>query len=497
MRTVVKQAEGHKVKADIVVGFCFQETVQEDVRSYQPHFPEVALIAEDAGFTGKLKQVAATYLAEGNAKQFLCVGLGKREGFRIDALRKAAAAAARFAVSYQYQRLAIIAPNLTGDFSWPEIAQAIVEGVWLGKYRFDKYLSAEESKAHQKLQTLFLVHPERTVAAQLRKGAKIGDIAVEATILTRDLANTPNNDMYPEKFAQAVRQLFRELPVKVTVFGKKKIEQLKMQGLLAVNKGSRRPPVFLVLEYRGGKKDTAPIVLVGKGVTFDTGGISLKPAQNMALMRLDMHGAASVVGTIYAAAKAGLPQHIVGLIPATENMPGGAATVPGDVIVYNNGISVEIDNTDAEGRLILADALLYAKRYKPQVVIDLATLTGACIVALGYVAAGMMGTAEEVKALLKTAAAYTGEYVWELPLFEEYEEQLKSTVADIKNVGGRAAGASVAATFLKKFVGDDYPWVHLDIAGTAIHEKQGDYTPAGGTGYGVRLLFYALQHWSV
>ncbi len=494
MNIRVKQGDGRSIKADAIVCFCWHEETPSQLEKLLTSFPEAALIAQDAGFVGKLKQTAATYLKEGPAKQLVCVGLGKREDFRLDNLRKAAAAAARYAIGYQYQSLAVLTPDIDG-IGREAIAQAIVEGVWLGKYKFDRYLSSEENKAHQKLQTLYLLHPERQALRALRKGVNFGSIAAEATVIARDLANTPNNDMYPEKLAQAVRKIFRQLPVKVTVFTKKKIQQLNMQGLLAVNKGSVRPPVFIVLEYKGSKGAKKPIVLVGKGITFDTGGISLKPSQNMALMRLDMHGAASVVGTIYAAAKAKLPHSIVGLIPATENMPSGSATVPGDVIVYNNGLSVEIDNTDAEGRLILADALLYAKRYKPQVVIDLATLTGACIVALGYVAAGMMGTADQVKEQLKEAAEYTGEYVWELPLFQEYDEQLKSTVADIKNVGGRAAGASVAGAFLKRFVGDDYPWVHLDIAGTAIHERQGDYTPAGGTGYGVRLLFQWLQQW--
>jgi len=242
----------------------------------------------------------------------------------------------------------------------------------------------------------------------------------------------------------------------------------------------------------GNDRDT--IVLVGKGVTFDTGGISIKPSQNMAEMKMDMSGAAAVIGTLEAAARLALPVHLVGLIPATENMPSGSATNPGDIIKHYGGKTSEVDNTDAEGRLILADALAYASRYKPAAVIDLATLTGACVVALGNHATGMMGNDEQVMAQLKSAGETSFERVWELPLFEEYEKQIKSDVADVKNVGGRWGGAITAGLFLKRFIGA-YKWVHLDIAGTAILEEDLPYTPRGGSGVGVRLLIEFLKHW--
>jgi len=247
------------------------------------------------------------------------------------------------------------------------------------------------------------------------------------------------------------------------------------------------------MEYNGGRKGDKPVVLVGKGITFDTGGISIKPAAGMSDMKGDMHGAASVIGTMYTIAKLGLPVNVVGLVPSTENMPSGSAMVPGDILTFMNGKTAEIDNTDAEGRLILADALCYADRYKPQAVIDLATLTGACVIALGNTTTGMLGTDEHTKTMLANAGKRTSEYVCELPLYEEYEELIQSDYADIKNSGGRAAGTITAALFLKHFV--TYPWVHLDIAGTALAPKAGPYAPKGATGVGVRLLTDMLQNW--
>jgi leucyl aminopeptidase len=248
------------------------------------------------------------------------------------------------------------------------------------------------------------------------------------------------------------------------------------------------------MEYRPRRGDVPTVVLVGKGVTFDSGGISIKPAAGMSEMKMDMSGAAAVIGTMTAVARLGLPVHLVGLVPATENMLGGSAMKPGDIITHMNGKTSEVDNTDAEGRLILADALTYADRYKPDLVIDLATLTGACVVALGSVASGMMGNTQKRMDQLKQAGERTHERVWQLPLFEEYEQQIKSDVADVKNVGGRWAGAITAGLFLRKFIGK-YDWIHIDIAGPAILEEEREYIPKGGSGVGVRLLVDFLRHW--
>jgi leucyl aminopeptidase len=280
----------------------------------------------------------------------------------------------------------------------------------------------------------------------------------------------------------------------VNVLSKAAIGRLGMGGLLGVSRGSARPPRFIIMEYRGGRGRRNTIVLVGKGVTFDSGGISIKPSANMAEMKMDMSGAAAVIGTMQAAAQLRLPVHLIGLVPATENLPGGRALKPGDILTHLNKKTSEIDNTDAEGRLILADALSYASRYTPDLVIDLATLTGACVVALGHVASGMLGNDPHAMSRLKAAGDRTYERVWELPMFEEYEKLIASDVADVKNVGGRWGGAITAAMFLKQFIGD-YRWVHLDIAGPAIMEEPWEYIPKGGSGVGVRLLIDFLRHW--
>jgi len=266
-----------------------------------------------------------------------------------------------------------------------------------------------------------------------------------------------------------------------------------MGGLLGVGSGSERPPRFVIMEWKP-RRTAGTVVLVGKGITFDSGGISIKPSASMAEMKMDMSGAAAVIATLVASARLKVPLHVVGLIPAAENLPSGRALKPGDIITHYSGLTSEVDNTDAEGRLVLADALAYASRYKPDLVIDLATLTGAVVVALGSVVTGMMGNDEKMMARLKESGERTFERVWQMPLFEEYERLIKSDVADVKNVGGRWAGAITAALFLKKFA-SKMNWIHLDIAGTAIMEEAFEYIPKGASGVGVRLMVDFLTHW--
>jgi leucyl aminopeptidase len=270
------------------------------------------------------------------------------------------------------------------------------------------------------------------------------------------------------------------------------MEKIGMGAILGVARGSLEPPRFIILEYGRARKGRRPIVLVGKSITFDSGGISLKPSEKMEQMKDDMSGGAAVLGALRAIAQLKLPLHVVGLLPATENMPSGTAIKPGDILKSLSGKTIEVINTDAEGRLCLADALTYAARYKPEAIIDLATLTGACVVALGNYAIGVMSRSPELMERIKRAGERSGERVWELPLWEEYNEQIKSDIADLKNVGGRGAGSITAGLFLHKFVGD-YPWVHLDIAGTAWIETDRPYCPKGATGVGVRLLVEYLS----
>jgi leucyl aminopeptidase len=281
--------------------------------------------------------------------------------------------------------------------------------------------------------------------------------------------------------------------LKCKILTRKNITKEKMGALLAVSAGSEEPPRFIILEYGEPSDDYDTIVFVGKGITFDSGGISLKPGSGMEEMKHDMSGAAAVVGAMRAIGEMKPPLHVVGLIPSSENLPDGKALKPGDIITAYSGKTIEIINTDAEGRLVLADALGYADRYKPAAVIDLATLTGACVVALGHAASGMMGNNENLMTRVRSAGDTSGDRVWPLPLWEEYHDEIKSHIADVKNTGGRWGGALTAGAFLEKFV--DYPWVHLDIAGPAYSEKASDYCPQGATGVGARLLIQMIRDW--
>lgn len=470
-------------------------TAQEELA---PLFHGPVPLLGGKAFSGKEHEVVVLTPAAYAGKPLILAGLGKAKGLTLERLRRAAALAATQASRLRQTDLAIGVPRLLfnkaevphlADHSETEFATALLEGAALAVYSFDKYKRADASPP---LGQITLQSEEKADSPSWKEGVRHAEILVESVWLARDLANAPGNELYPESFAAGAKALGRKLGFSVTVFNEKKIRALGMGGLAGVSQGSAKPPRFLVLTH--GKKTTpGPTVLVGKGVTFDSGGISIKPSANMAEMKMDMSGAAAVLGAFNAAARLKLPVSLVGLIPVTENLPGGRALKPGDILRHYNGVTSEIDNTDAEGRLILADALAYATRYHPRAVIDLATLTGAVVVALGHLATGLFGNEPTLLKALKDAGERTGERVWELPLFDEYGTLLKSEVADIKNVGGRWAGAITGAMFLKRFIGP-YPWAHLDIAGTAIIEETTGYIPKGGSGVGVRLLTdYLMQ----
>lgn len=439
-------------------------------------------------FSGKGGETALIHTGSVACPRLLLVGLGAFAEVSHERYRKCAAAAAKEARRRKAKTVTFVLPELRG--SAEDAIVAFFEGAQLGLYRFDKYKKAEESGAP--IEEITFVATTATLKSPGLRAEKRAEAIVAGTILARDLANAPGNEIYPETLAQAAVEAGRRGGFEVRVLGEAELTELGMGGVLAVNRGSDREPRFIILEY--GTSSKRPVVLVGKGVTFDTGGISIKPSAGMAEMKMDMSGAAAVIGTFETVARLHLPVRLVGLIPAVENMPGSSAQRPGDIIRHLNGKTSEVDNTDAEGRLILADALAYAERYQPAAVIDLATLTGAVVVALGHVVTGMMGNDPELMRRLKAAGEATFERVWELPLFDEYERLIKSDVADVKNVGGRWAGAITAGWFLKKHIGN-YRWVHLDIAGTAILEENGDYTTRGGSGVGVRLLTEFLRRW--
>ncbi len=481
------------VKADAVIIFVAQDEkhFRAAEKALTSEIPHLTPLFESKDFTGKALQTSLAYGGSATAaRRVILAGVGEMQSVTPERIRRAAAAAAKRAAAHSCSHVAFEVGPMNGLDS-ATVAQAVGEGALLSQYRYDKYKTKKDEGNGRIAKVTLITDKAHSKAAT--KGADIASVIVEGVTIARDLANAPNNEIYPETLAKRTQELGRKAGFKTSVLDKKKIEELKMGGLLGVNQGSVRPPVFIVMEHLKGPKNEKPLVLVGKGITFDTGGISIKPAAGMSDMKSDMHGAASVIGTMYTIAKLGLKRNVIALVPSTENMPSGTAYVPGDILTFMNGKTAEIDNTDAEGRLILADALCYADRFKPSAVIDLATLTGACAIALGSVTTGMMGTDEKTKNRLRAAADRTNEYVCELPLYEEYEEQIASDYADIKNSGGRLAGTITAALFLKHFV--SYPWVHLDIAGTGIQPKASHYTPKGGSGVGVRLLTDMIRHW--
>lgn len=370
--------------------------------------------------------------------------------------------------------------DLTGN---AENVLAFAEGLALANYQFLKY-RADQKKAANSLTAIGI--QSKKIKAQDIERLKI---VVDATCKARDLVNEPVNHLNAEELAQEFVKMGKEAGFKVEVFNKAKITALKMGGLLAVNRGSIDPPTFTIMEWKPkNAKNKKPYVLVGKGVVYDTGGLSLKPTANsMDEMKCDMAGAAAVGCTLYAIAKLGLPIHVIGLVPATDNRPGMNAYVPGDIITMYNGMTVEMLNADAEGRMILADALSYAKKYEPELAIDLATLTGAAVAAIGKYGIVSMGTADKRHHdALKKSGEHVFERLVEFPFWDEYADLLKTDIADMKNIGGPIAGAITAGKFLEKYT--SYPWLHFDIAGPAFINAPYDYKPKGGTGVGVRLL---------
>lgn len=386
-------------------------------------------------------------------------------------------------ISKQLKALNIEKIQLTEELDNGHALISLAEGLSLGAYSFTKYKSKKPEKIHP-LKSIELIskHIKANDAEELENNCA-------SVYLTRNLVNEPVATLTATKLSEEIKKLGAKNGFKVEVLNKAKITALKMGGLLAVNYGSPNPPTFTILEYKHPKaKNKKPVIFVGKGVVFDTGGVNIKTA-GMETMKCDMAGAAAVVGAVNAIACNKLPVHVIGLIPATDNRPGGNAYVPGDVITMMDGTTVEVLNTDAEGRMILADALVYAQKYKPELVIDLATLTGAAIRALGNSAIAAMGNADEkTTSALKTSSFNVHERVAELPFWDDYADMIKSDVADIKNIGGALAGAITAGKFLEHFT--NYPWIHLDIAGPAFNEGGADsYRGKGGTGVGVRLLY--------
>ena len=421
------------------------------------------------------------------ADRVLLVGLGKREEFGVGSLRRATGTAIRTAERVGVGSLAVSldpADELVEDLS--TAAQGTAEGAVLAAWEFTEFKAPKEDKKVRPSSLAILARSDDQVAL-LERGARWGRIVASGENLARTLASRPSNVATPTHLAEIAKEIADRHGLDLTVLDGDGIREERMGGLLAVSQGTEQEPRFIALEYKGAEMEGGPLVLVGKGITFDTGGVSIKPAAGMEDMKYDMSGAAAVLGAMRAIAELGIQAHVVGLIPSTENMLSGRSIKPGDIIRSHLGKTVEVINTDAEGRLILMDALSYAHRYKPQAILDAATLTGACVIALGHHAVGLMGNDEALIEEVRAAGERTGERCWPLPLWGEYRRQLDSDFADLKNVGGRPAGTITAGWFLREFVGD-IPWAHLDIAGTAYRTEPLPYLRKGATGIPTRLF---------
>lgn len=490
-------------KADAVAVFIYEDKkiFAEQILELKKFLrTEIERLIQYEDFKGKSDTSVFLYTDKKiNSPRLILIGVGKQEKTTLETFRKASAIAAIKAKSLKAKHLAIMFPLLPGGLSETveDIAQAVGEGAILSQYKFNKYITAKKDD-QVKIAELTIFADDETKSKLISKGAKLARIVCDGVILARNLANAPASEIYPETLARAAKESSEKYGFKCSIWNDKEIKQEGFGGLMGVSSGSTRPPRFIILDYNSDKKELDSIVLVGKGITFDSGGISIKPSANMSEMKMDMSGAAAVIGTIEVAARLKLPVRLIGLIPATENMPSGSAMKPGDIITHYGGKTSEVDNTDAEGRLILADALAYAHTFKPKYVIDLATLTGAVVVALGHHATAVLGNDEELISKIKSAGEKTYERVWQLPMFDEYEKQIKSDIADVKNIGSRGAGTITAAMFLKKFISDknkkEYKWAHLDIAGTAIMDEGNEYIQKGGSGVGVRLLVEFLKN---
>jgi leucyl aminopeptidase len=448
----------------------------------------LAEVLEAEKFQGKAGSV--THLHSNGrlpARRVVVVGLGKRAETTPETVRRAAAAAVRRARDLCART---VATEVLGDrLPARARAQAVVEGAILGTYTFDRY---KREKSDKQVQTLQLAEPDGRHRREAADGARRGEVFARATWLARDLINAPANEVNPAHLAKVALDLAKEAGLGVQVFERADCRKMGMGAFLGVAAGSEQPPKFIHLTYTPKGRSRRRVAVIGKGITFDSGGLDLKTAEGMLRMKDDMSGAAAVLGIMKALPQLAPAVEVHGLIAATENMPSGTATRPGDILKAMNGTTIEIGNTDAEGRLTLADAICYAsQKVGADEIIDMATLTGACVVALGPLCSGLFANDQALANRLLAAAETAGERVWQLPLIDEYREHLKSDVADLNNVGPRGGGAINAGLFLKEFAGDK-PWAHLDIAGPAFIEKDTPLGPKGATGYAVRTILTYL-----
>lgn len=442
---------------------------------------------------GKAGEFYAVPLFSGKLSSIFFVGVGREEKLTIFELTRAFETLFRQAQEKKFSSVAVGIPDfIFKKFSPDVIGRILGEAALLGTYRYLKYKSRGKPKSF--LNAVTALMEDARFLRDFERGVKEGLIVGESINIVRDYGNAPSNEVTPDVLANLARETARQTGEKVTILNEAALKKLKMGGILGVSAGSKHEARLIVLEHMKGKKGEKPIVFIGKGITFDSGGISIKPSQAMEEMKFDMSGGGAVIGAMRAIGLLKLPLNIVGLVPATENVPSGTSYKPGDVLTYSDGTTVEVINTDAEGRLILADALIYARKYKPETVIDLATLTGAIIVALGDFASGLFANNESLARDIEKASEESGEKVWRMPLPYEYADRIKSHVADLRNTTIKSGGGSItAAKFLEAFILKGTSWAHLDIAGTAWLTDDRKYQSVGATGTGVRLLLSYLR----
>ncbi|MDC0171088.1 leucyl aminopeptidase [Candidatus Nitrosopelagicus sp.] len=491
MRIRAESVLSGKKKTEVLCAFCFEDTnAPIGLEKLNKKIDQTILqsVKEINGKKGKISIIHSH--KEILSERILIAGLGKKSKLTSDVIRDVTGIITKKINELKIKEFSIIIPDKT-PIDNNLIISSIVEGANLSLYEFDLF---KKEKSNNKKPDLTLLTSDKNAQKIIKDSIIISD----AVKFTRDVANLPPNECPPMKLGEIAKKIANENKIKCTVFSKNEIKSKGLGGVTAVGQGSKNEPKFIILEYRNGKKEQKPILLVGKAVTFDTGGISLKPGEKMDEMKFDKCGGCTVLGVMKAISELKLPVNVVAIIPSVENMPSGDAFRPGDIIKLFNGKTAEILNTDAEGRLILADGLAYGiKHYQPSSVMDFATLTGACIVALGTNVAGIVSNNEKLASRIKIASAKTSEEVWELPINDDYMDMVKSKVADIKNLGmGRAAGTITAAAFLANSVGN-VPWVHFDIAGTAWIQpstKSKSYNSHGATGFGVRLVINHLMN---
>lgn len=493
--------------ADLLIAGCFEgDKTLKSLAALEPDFSKAARSAFGSKrFSGKKGENLSSFNPDyREASEIILAGLGSQKKFDASSLRQTVGRLMQAARSKKLKRVRILLDTFAGGKAQPvQAAELTAETAALANYAFNKYKTKKKTKSEsesedgkfQGIETVELLLAGKGDEKKLQKSVEFARAVAEGTLTCRNLINEPGNIIHPASMVEETRKIARAKGLKLTVLGLSELKRLKMGGILGVNKGSKIPPALIILEHGTSHKSKGTVCIVGKGVTFDSGGISIKPSHDMEKMKYDKSGACAVVAAMGAAADLKLPVHVIALAPMVENMPGNDPQRPGDIITMYSGKTVEVINTDAEGRLILADALAYAEKFKPKALIDLATLTGMCAYTFGDKAIGLMGNDEKLLKRIKAAGEAAGERCWELPMWPEYTDTIYGHHSDLLNTGGKYGGTITAAKFLEEFVPEKTAWAHLDIAGTAWCDSPRYDCPKGATGVGVRLLVDLLKNW--